>query len=208
MLIFPKGIRFVRSHEIPDSNGEKPELLEKIRNANIVQGYVISHPIEESKFRYYAEANINADKIWHIFRTLCEVLLPDEVMPIIGELGDEPLHNGEYDDKIKLLDLLEEFKFYLANDCYIRFGLGFESEIELTEIFVTPTKHFQIWVNRPDALKQVMEQYGIPESEKLQFIDEFPRTTTSLTYDSRFVNHEELTNYLVEQIGDNNNSHK
>jgi hypothetical protein len=144
MLNFPKGIRFAEAGEIPENNSRKSELLEKIQNANIRQGFVISHAGEDAKFNYYAEANVDAEQIWQIFRALCEVLLPEKVMPIIGELDDEVFHNGEYDDKTKLLDLFESFQFYLANDCYIQFGLGFETETELTEIFVAPTKHLQV----------------------------------------------------------------
>jgi hypothetical protein len=201
MLNFPKGIRFVRGNEIPDSNSDKSEMLEKIHNANIQQGFVISNLVEDAKFKFYAEININAEQIWLIFRNLCEVLLPDEVMPIIGELDDEFLNNGEYDEKLKLLNLFEKFQFYLANDCYLQFGLGYESEAELTEVFVTPTKHFQVWTNDSENFRKVMKKHKIPEFEKLEFIDEFPRATKSLDYDNQFHNHEELINYLINQTG-------
>jgi len=201
MLSFPKGIRFVRANEIPDSNSDKSELLEKIHNANIQQGFVISNPIDDAKFKFYAEANINAEQIWLIFRNLCEVLLPDEVMPIIGGLDDESLHNGEYDDKSNLLNLFEEFQFYLANDCYIQFGLGYESETESTEVFVTPTKHFQIWTHDSENFRKVMEKHKIPELEKLEFIDEFPRATIPLKY-NKFDDYNELIDYLIVQTGE------
>ncbi len=202
MLNFPIGIRFAKANEITETNSEKSELLKKIHNANIQQGFVISHPVKDAKFKFYAEANIHAQKVWLIFRNLIEVLLPDEVMPIIGKLDDEFLHNGEYDSKLKLLDLFEEFQFYLANDCYIQFGLGYESETELTEVFVTPTKHFQIWTNDSKNLKNIMEKHKIPEFEKLEFIDEFPRATISLEYENQFQNHEELVDYLTKQTGE------
>lgn len=202
MLIFPKGIRFPESIEIPNSKSEKSEMLEKIRTANIEQGFVISEPLEDSIFKFYAEANIDADKIWDVFRNLCENLLPEEVMPIIGEDDDEILHNGKYDNKAKLLSLFEEYEFYLANDCFIQFGLGFESETELTEIFVTPTKHFQIWLNDSDKLRQLMKKFNIPEFEKLQFIDEFPRVTIALHYENNFQNHEQFIDFLVGKTGD------
>lgn len=205
MLSFPKGIRFVRAYEIPNDNPDKFELLEKIRNANIHQGFVLSNPIEDGKFKFYAEANINAEQIWQVFRDLCEVLLPDEAMPIIGGLDDEFLHNGEYDEKLKLLNLFEEFKFHLANDCYVQFGLGYESDTQSFEVFVTPTKHFQIWTDDAEKLRQVMERHKVQEFEKLEFIDEFPRTTLSLVYE-QFDSYNKFIDYLVVETGEYDNS--
>ena len=120
-------------------------------------------------------------------------------MPIIGEIDDEPLHNGSYDQTQKLLALFERFNYYLTNDCNIQFGLASETDTELTEVFVTPTKHFQIWTNNAEVLADVMKKYGVTESDELQFIDEFPITTTMLKYNDEFQDYEGLINYLVEE---------
>jgi hypothetical protein len=197
MLVFPEGIRLARANEIPNSP-EKSESVEKIRNAQIEQGYV-SQTASESLFTCYAEANVDAPQIWQVFRSLCEALLPEESMPIIGEIDEEPLHNGSYDQTQKLLALFERFNYYLANDCNIQFGLAAETDTELNEVFVTPTKHFQIWTSKAEVLAGVMKKYGIAESDELQFIDEFPRTTTMLKYKDEFQDYEDLINYLVEE---------
>jgi hypothetical protein len=150
----------------------------------------------------HAEANVDAPQIWKVFCSLCEKLLPEEVMPIIGEIDEEALHNGRYDKKEKLLNLFEQYQFFLANDCYIQFGLIAETKTELSEVFVTPTKHFQIWTNKPDVLVKVLEQYNITRNEDLQFINEFPRTTKALKYDNGFYSYDDLLNHLVETTGE------
>jgi hypothetical protein len=197
MLVSPEGIKLARANELPNSP-EKSELLEKIRNARIEQGYVVQ-TASESLFTCYAEANVDAPQLWQVFRALCEDLLPEEAMPIIGEIDEEPLHNGSYDQTQKLLALFERFNYYLTNDCNIQFGLASETDTELTEVFVTPTKHFQIWTSKADILTDVMKKYGIAESDELQFIDEFPRVTTALKYNEDFQDYDDLINYLVEE---------
>ena len=197
MLVFPKGIRLARANEIPNSP-EKSGSVEQIRNSQIEQGYV-SRTASENLFTCYAEANVDAPQIWQVFRSLCEALLPEESMLIIGEIDEESLHNGGYDQTQKLLALFERFNYYLANDCHIQFGLAAETDTELTEVFVTPTKHFQIWTNNAKVLADVMKKYGVTESDELQFIDEFPRTTTALKYNDEFQDYKHLINYLVEE---------
>lgn len=195
-LIFPDGIRLTKPYELPSSDNSA--LLEKIRNARIEQGYV-AQSASETLFTCYAEANVDATQIWKVFRSLCEALLPEQAMPIIGEIDEEPLHNGRDDQTQRLLALFERFDYYLANDCYIQFGLAAQSETELTEVFVTPTKHFKIWTSKADVLASVMNNHGIAKLDKLQFIDEFPRTTTALDYKDEFHNYKDLINYLVDE---------
>jgi hypothetical protein len=120
-------------------------------------------------------------------------------MLIIGEIDEEPLHQCRYEQTHKMLALLEKFNYYLANDCYIQFGLASQTETELTEVFVTPTKHFQIWTNKGDILANVMNKRGIPRLDKLQFIDEFPRVTKALQYKDEFQDYNDLINYLVDE---------
>lgn len=202
MLVFPEGIRLARANEIPNSP-EKSESVKKIRSAKIEQGYV-TQTVSESLFTCYAEANVDAPQIWQVFRSLCEALLPQEAMPIIGEIDEEPLHNGIYEQTQKLLALFERFNYYLTNDCNIQFGLASETDIELTEVFVTPTKHFQIWTNKAEVLADVMRKYGIAESDELQFIDELPRATTALEYNDDFQSYDDLISYLVEETEEEN----
>ncbi len=81
----------------------------------------------------------------------------------------------------------------------IQFGLAAQSETELTEVFVTPTKHFKIWTSKADVLASVMNKHGIARLDKLQFIDEFPRVATALNYKDEFHNYKDLINYFVNE---------
>ncbi len=204
MLVFPDGVKLARANELPNSS-DKSESLEKTRNAKIEQGYVVQ-TADETLFTCYAEANIDAPQIWQVFRSLCEELLPEESFAIIGEIDEEPLHGGSYAQTQELLALFERFSYYLANDCYIQFGLAAQSETELAEVFVTPTKHFQIWTNKASIFADVMAKFGIAETDELQFIDEFPRTTTALDYTGDFQSHDELINYLVQETEEQENA--
>lgn len=101
-----------------------------------------------------------------------------------------------------LLDLFEPFEYYLVNDCFIQFGLAAQSQAELVEVFVTPTKYFQIWTNNAEIFKAIMNDYNIAPSENLQFINEFPRITIPLKYENPFYHFEDLVNHLVEVTGE------
>ena len=195
-LVFPDGIRLAKPHELPSS--DESVLLEKVRNARIEQGYV-AQSASETLFTCYAEANVDATQIWKVFRSLCEALLPEEAMPIIGEIDQESMQNGRYDQTQKLLALFGRYDYYLANDCHTQFGLAAQSKTELAEVFVTPTKHFKIWTSKADVLANVMNKHGIARLDKLQFIDEFPRVTTALNYEDEFHNYKDLINYFVNE---------
>ena len=200
MLIFPDGIHLSEPHEIM-GGPDKDQLIEKIRHAHIAPGYVIQNA-DNVLFKFYAEINVDAPNVWAVFRSLCESLLPENATPIIGEIDEEPLHNGKYDNVPNLLALFEPFEYYLANDGFIQFGLAGGSQTELAEVFVAPTKHFQIWTNNIEIFKAIMDDYKIAPSENMQFINEFPRVTKALKYGNTFHNHDDLINHLVEVTGE------
>jgi len=54
---------------------------------------------------------------------------------------------------------------------------------EITEIFVTPSKHFKVWLNDVESFCLVMESHKLPERTEMEFIDQYPRTTTRLSHD-------------------------
>ncbi len=199
-LIFPAGIHLAEPHEIM-GGPERDGLIEKRCHARIEQGYVI-HTSENTRFSFYAEINVDAPQIWPVFRSLCEALLAEKATPMIGAIDEEPLHNGKYDSVPNLLSRFEPFEYYLVNDCFIQFGLAARSQAELTEVFVTPTKHFQIWMSKVEVFKTIMDDYHIPLSEKLQFINGFPRVTSPLKYETAFHDYDDLIDHLVEVTGE------
>ncbi|AFY95376.1 hypothetical protein [Chamaesiphon minutus] len=197
MLIFPEGVRLATSTEIP-FDPDLPELLAKISNAQIEPGYIV-HEINDRLFKYYIEANVNAKQVWPLFCSLCKILFPEESQPVLGDISGETLH-GEYANTAKMLELFDRFQFYLANDCSLQFGLGNSSPEEICEVFVASTKHFQIWTNTVDSVEKIMADYDLRRVENLQFIDEFPRVTTSLEYKDGFDGYQDLLEYLTKLV--------
>lgn len=197
MLVFPAGVKLATSTDIPvDPN--LPELLARINSAKIEPGYIVQH-VEDTLFKNYIEANVNSQDIWALFNSLCHRLLPEKVQLVIGN-GDEITFRSKSINKQKLLELFEKFQFYLVNDCYLQFGLGSSSSVETIEIFVTPTKHFQIWANRGDLLEDIMRSHDLPRVDSLQFINEFPRVTRQIEYDRGFYGYEDLLDHLIKSV--------
>jgi hypothetical protein len=176
-LIFPKGVRFPVADEMPN-NDLKAGLLDKIANADIREGYVLGTS-DNPNYPYYAEINVSAPRVWNVFVDLIRQLLPEEVGLILGEKDQEKEHLflGSYTSREVLLKVLGKFEFELANDGFIQFGLIHQVAGKTEEVFVTPSKHFLVWTSDGESLQKVMQAHGIPEFEKLSFIDEYPRVT-------------------------------
>jgi hypothetical protein len=196
MLVFPAGVKLATSTDIPFASN-LPELLARINSAKIEPGYIVDR-VEGKSFQNYVEANVNSQDIWALFHSLCNGLLPKEVQLIIGNIDGTTFHS-KYIDREKVLELLEEFQFYLVNDCLVQFGLG-SSSVETIEIFVTLTKHFQIWANREDIIEDIMRSHNLLRVDSLQFIDKFPRVTTKIEYDSGFHGYQDLLDHLMKSV--------
>jgi hypothetical protein len=177
-LEFPRGIQLATADEIPGSPN-KPELLNRIASAQLIEGFTLKDSTEPL-FKYYAEINVSAPKIWKVFCSLCEELLPDEGTPLWGENESGILYLGHYASKRDVLANLEKEKDRLANDCFLRFGMIHQSKERLTEVLVAPSKHFKVWTNKLGCLSGVLSNFGIARAEKLEFIDEFPTVTRPL----------------------------
>ena len=197
MLVFPEGVKLATSTDLPFAPN-LPELLARVSSAKIEPGYIVRH-VNDRLFQYYVEVNVNAPQLWSLFRSLCDVILPEETQPIVGDINGEITH-GKYTSTVKLLELFEIFQFYLAHDCYLQFGLGKSSSAETCEIFVTATKHFQIWTNKIDGLEDVMRDYGLCRVDNLQFIDEFPRITLPLKYDNDLHGYQDILDILIKAV--------
>jgi len=91
LLEFPDGVRLAQIEEIPGSEAERSAVWEQIKRAQIAPGFTLADSLEDARFRYYAEINVNASKIWEVFRDLCASLLVDPATLIAGEIDDDPL---------------------------------------------------------------------------------------------------------------------
>jgi hypothetical protein len=197
MLVFPAGVKLATSTDLPFAPN-LPELLARINSAKIEPGYIVHH-VEGKSFQNYIEANVNSQDIWALFHSLCDRLLPQEVELVLGNI-DEITFRSQYINKDKVLECLRKIQFYLVNDCCVQFGLGSSSSAETIEIFVTLTKHFQIWANRGDLIEDIMRSHDLLQVDSLQFIDEFPRVTTQIEYDSGFHGCQDLLDHLIKSV--------
>src|SRR5258706_5314682 len=169
MLEVPPTIRLPRTDEIPN-NPKIFKQLEKRKKANIVEGYVLKYnTTHELPFGFYAEVNINNSRLWKFFNALSD-LLPKEICCIYN-LYEEKAIYSPYLSKIEILKLLESYKTELTQDCNLEFGLLFNTEDELEEVFVSDTKYLKIWGNKETIFRQVMHDFSLKEIPNLNFID-------------------------------------
>jgi hypothetical protein len=197
MLVFPQGIRLANSEDLLGLPGSS-EMLNKVNMAEIEPGYTLFYS-DDLTVQNYAEINIDSQHIWELFCSLCKKLLPTEIQPIIGSIDDEgDLFTGGYSNTVKLLELFEEFEFYLVNDCHIQFGFANVLSGDVFEVFITTTKHFKVWTDKIDVLEDIMREYGLVQTNGLQFIDEFPRTTIDLEYGETFYGYQDLIDHLIK----------
>jgi len=180
-LKFPDGIRLAHLDELPGPEPDRAAAWARIQSANIAPGFTLTESTD-SRFAFYAEANVDGQRIWAVFRDLCQRLLGPQATLIIGEIDDEPMPLGSA-YTLELLALLEPHQYQLANDGWLQFGLVSKDADLLTEVFVAPTKHFKVWLSDVKCLRSVLRDHAVPEVEELEFIDEYPRTTTRLLSD-------------------------
>ncbi|MBG8555598.1 hypothetical protein [Hymenobacter guriensis] len=194
-LELPKTTRFAGKSEVPRSYWDK---IAARLEAHFVEGYVLSDVEDPQQlFRFYAEININNSRLWQLFKDLAAIL-PDVCACLFCPYGDEVTY-GEYQDKELTLAVLGSLKSELAADCRLEFGLIYNDEETLIEIYVAESKFVKVWgIDRPH-FEQIMKQYGIPEFEKMRFVDEFPKVVVPLTtLDSQAKSTEEVLNLLTK----------
>jgi hypothetical protein len=172
------GIRILEDNEYPKGNDIK-SINDKRNSANIIQGFIIREASGE-KFSHYAEANIDADKIWDVFCDLTNKLIDDGSYGIVGFKEEKPTLSG-FTRVENVVEIFEKYKFELTNDGYLEFGIAAYDEKSLNEIFVSSFKYMKIWTNRNELLIKTLKSFGIQQIENLQFIDEFPVVSEALS---------------------------
>ena len=182
-LLFPNGVRLAHRDELPGPEPDRARAWARIQGAEIQPGFVVSASADP-RFDFYGEANVDAHKIWSVFSSLCEQLLGPSATLLMGEIDDDPESVGM--NKVPLiLRCLEPHSYQLTHDGFLQFGLVCKEGSRISEVFVSPTKHFQVWLGDVNILRTIMQQHGVLEAEALQFIDEYPRTTTQLSAEKR-----------------------
>ncbi|WP_346846826.1 hypothetical protein [Clostridium sp. UBA3061] len=183
----PLGIRIPKNNEYP-SGFDVKSINDKRNSANIIEGFIIKE-VSEQKFSYFAQVNMDADKIWDVFCGLTNKLIESAAYGILGFKEEESILS-RFTQKERLINIFEKYKFELTNDGYLEFGIAYYDESTLNEIFVSSFKYMNIWATKKEPLVQVLNSFGIKQIEDIQFIDEFPVVSEALLENaSNDVNH-------------------
>jgi hypothetical protein len=179
MLEFPKTIRIPQLTEVPND----PEIIERLQEvliAPINEGYTIKKDNPHGlPFVFYAEINVNNSRLWEVVQSVLK-LLPEICCCVYNSYDTEAVF-GEYMQKKDILATLSDFRYELSTDCDIEFGILFNSETMLTELYVTESKYIRFWGMDELPFKDLMKELYLPENAEIRFIDEFPKVVVPLT---------------------------
>lgn len=84
-LVFPDGVRLARHWELPGPEQNRASNWAWIQAANITTGFILSES-SDSQFAFYAEANVDAPKIWDVFNAIVTTV----VAGLVAEHGCDP----------------------------------------------------------------------------------------------------------------------
>jgi hypothetical protein len=178
MLTLPVTVRVPLPNEIPHRE-DAEELLAKRKKANITQGYRLKpNETQQLPFGFYADININNDRLWQLFIALADDL-PAEVHCIYGLYEDEAV-TTDYFPKQDVLKTLAAFQKELTMDCSLEFGLLYHARDMLVEISVPESKYIKFWGTDKTKFLQHMKDFKLAEIANLAFIDEYPKLVTPL----------------------------
>jgi hypothetical protein len=198
-LEFPDGVRLARLEELPGPEPDRYAAWAHVQSAHIAPGYTIVDS-NDPLFSQYAEINVNACHIWPVFCDLCQALLGPVATLVGGMEDDEPVTIGSAEAS-SIIAALERHKYQLAHDGFLQFGLVSDQDGEITEVFVAPTKHFKVWLNDEKCFRSIMDRYQLSEQTRLEFLDQYPRTTVALAEGPDvFRDHRELLNHLSDAV--------
>jgi hypothetical protein len=178
MLELPPTIRNPRLDEIPN-NTNALEKLKRRETANIEEGFkFIYNETHDLPFKFFCEINIDNSRLWSLFKALTQYL-PNNICLLYNLFDEEPIYSP-YLDKELILNTIEDYELELIQDCYLEFGVLFQSETILEEIFITESKFIKVWGNEEEIFRKVMRDFEIQENPNLNFVDEFPKVVEPL----------------------------
>ena len=201
-LVLPDSIRLLRPDEVP-LHDDRDKILERVaagHRERFVAGYVLTDTAKPG-YTAYAEVNVHAPAVWHLFRSLVTRLLPEHAALLIG-VKDEPLHYRPYRSKVSLLAALEPYGHELARDSFVQFGLIWQRSGKTEEVFVEPAKYFKVWTNRPTVLVQDLAESGLPRADSLAFLDEYPHVSEPVSHPPEMYRYEELIERVLRADGE------
>lgn len=201
-LQLPKTIRFLNEDEVP-RNSSVLKRFEESKTANIIQGYTFSFKDnnpenEDLGFKFYCEINIDNLNLWNLILSLSETL-PEVVALLFGHV-DFDLNYGNYEEKEGVLEFINKYKSELTQDAFINFGLIYNDDESLSEIFIDESKYVKYWGTDEELFRKIMDDFGLKEIENLEFIDEYPKVREVLTrLDKNAIGSNELIEILIQK---------
>jgi len=198
MIELPKTIRPARLDEIPEKSVAL-ERLQQINNAKIIEGYTfkINDNAENNDlpYKFFSEININNSRLWDLINSLMD-MLPDVSTLIIGTFDSE-LSYDENISKSDLLKNLNKYKTELIGDAFLEWGVIYNDNETLIEIFITGFKYVRFWGVDLDRFKSILTKYDLKQIDNLEFIDEYPMVREPLRlFDNSVMDTNELFNEL------------
>lgn len=201
-LELPKTIRFLNEGEIPNN----PSILkrwEESKVANIVQGYTFKLNENDTEngsigFDFFAEINIDNSNLWNLILALSRTL-PEVVAVLFGYI-DFDLNYGNYDEKDEILEFISQYKKELTQDAFISFGLIYNDDESLVEIFIDESKYIKYWGKDERFFREIMNDFGLKEIENLEFVDGYPKVREVLTrLDEEVIDSKTLIGFFSEK---------
>jgi len=180
MYKLPEGIRIPEENEYPNGINMK-EITLKRDSAKIIEGYRIKE-VENNNYSFFAEINVDCDKIWELFLILSNRILSDISYGILAFKQEEPVLSN-FTEKSKIINIFDKYKFELTNDGYLEFGIAYYDDFKLDEIYVASFKYLKVWGSNKEKFGDVMKQFKLEEHADLNFIDEFPVVSMALQSD-------------------------
>ena len=176
-LELPPTSRTAHADELPQQP-EYESAIQASRTANIVESYTIQKSINETSYNYYSEVNIDNSRLWDFFKAW--LLSFTQEVSLIFCYKDADPNFGKYVDKMDLLNTIEPYAMELCQDGFIEFGIIYNDDDYLKEVYVSSAKYLKIWGKNVNEFEKLLNDFSIYPIENLNFIDEFPMVTENL----------------------------
>lgn len=177
-LELPITLRVPLPNEVPMEESVLAN-IKKSQTAKIVEGYTLklkdTNPEHlDLEFEFYSQINIDNSRLWKLFIELTN-FLPNKVTLLSGHIDDEEMNYGNYSNKTEVVNFLINYEKELKSDTFLKFGLLYHSDDELTEVFVDETKYIKFWGSNRNKFEMLMHTFELTNIDDLEFIDEYPK---------------------------------
>ena len=196
-LKIPFVIRQPNEIDIPKGGSTYNSWKERL-SVELVEGFVLTENEnqKELNFDFYAEINVDNQRIWELSKRLLENLKGESY--IVYNLHEEEIQYGKKKDISEIIQKLDKIKSDIINNCSISLGI-IQDSISLKEVFIDESKFLKYWGSDEGYFRRIMNEFGIEEKEEMKFVDQYPK----IVYDWRFVNKEAKTNEEVIEYFEN-----